>query len=52
MGYDTWLCWVRAASGPCLENNLFPQTGFRLGFCHYREMGPNLRLGGWVFGVS
>ena len=30
------LCWVTAASGPFLENNLFPlKSGFKMGFCQW-----------------
>ena len=37
------LCWVRPASGPCLENIVCPlKVGLKMGFWHCPEMGPRV----------
>ena len=34
------------AQGPFLETNLFPlKSGFKMGFCQWAEMGPEVGLG-------
>ena len=40
------LCWDRAASGPFFgEQFISTQSGFKMGFCQWAEMGPKVVLG-------